>query len=93
MRMHCGAWRRLWFRLELVEEDRQVEEHICHDIAEQKAKGLHYHVDETLPVEERAARMKEKLRQRLAELGVNNKEKLRQRLAEQGEENVGNLTP
>jgi uncharacterized protein (DUF433 family) len=49
---------------ELVEKDRRVEERIQQGIADQKAKGLYREIDESLPVEERAARLKEKLRRR-----------------------------
>src|SRR5437870_11068664 len=45
---------------ELVEEDRDVEDRIKKGIAEQKAKGLHHEIDPSIPVEERAARLKEK---------------------------------
>ncbi|HUY36463.1 MAG TPA: DUF433 domain-containing protein [Pirellulales bacterium] len=50
---------------ELVEKDRQVEERIRRGIAQQKAKGLYHEVDESVPVEKRAERLKVKLRQRL----------------------------
>jgi uncharacterized protein (DUF433 family) len=53
-------------RHELAEEDRFVEERIEQDIAVQKAKGLYREIDSSLSIEERAARLKEKLRQRLA---------------------------
>lgn len=49
---------------ELAEKDRRVEERIRQGIAEQKARGLHREIDESLPVEERIARLKEKLRKR-----------------------------
>jgi uncharacterized protein (DUF433 family) len=52
---------------ELVEEDRRVEEWIQKGIAEQKAKGLHHEIDTSIPVEDRAARLKEKMRGRLKE--------------------------
>jgi len=54
-------------RDELAEKDRRVEERIQKGIAEQQAKGLHREIDESVPVEERAARLKAKLRRRLAE--------------------------
>lgn len=54
-------------RHELVEEDRYVEECIQQGIAEQRIKGLQHEIDSCVPVEERAARLKEKLRRRLAE--------------------------
>jgi uncharacterized protein (DUF433 family) len=57
---------------ELVEEDRQAEERIQQGIAEQKAKGLHHEIDESVPLEERIARMKEKLRQRQKEQAEKN---------------------
>jgi len=47
---------------ELVEEDRRVEEFHRQGIADQKAKGLHHEIDHSVPVEMRAARMKERLR-------------------------------
>jgi len=59
-------------RDELVEKDRRVEERIQKGIAEQKAKGLHREIDESVPVEERAARLKEKLRRRLIEQAEKN---------------------
>ena len=59
-------------RDELVEEDRYVEERIQEGIAEQKAKGLHHEIDSSIPVEERAARLKEKLRRRLKEQAEKN---------------------
>jgi uncharacterized protein (DUF433 family) len=54
-------------RDELAEEDRYVEERIRQGIAEQKAKGLYHEIDTSVPVEQRAARLKEKLRRKLAE--------------------------
>src|SRR5687768_16943334 len=45
---------------ELVEKDRRVEECIKQGIAEQKARGLYHQIDESVPVEERAERLKEK---------------------------------
>lgn len=48
---------------ELVEEDLQVEERIKQGIAEQKAKGLYHEIDSSIPLEERIARLKEKMRQ------------------------------
>jgi len=53
-------------RDELIAEDHEVEERIRKGIAEQKAKGLHHEIDLSVPVEVRAARLKEKLRLRLA---------------------------
>ncbi|MFO0968070.1 MAG: DUF433 domain-containing protein [Gemmataceae bacterium] len=54
-------------RDELAEKDRRVEERIKRDIAEQEAKGLRPKIDESIPIEERAARLREKLRRRIAE--------------------------
>ena len=59
-------------RDELVEKDRRIDERIKQDIAEQKAKGLYHEIDESIPVEERAARLKEKMRQRLKEQAEKN---------------------
>jgi uncharacterized protein (DUF433 family) len=53
-------------RNELEAEDRAVEERIRKDIAEQEAKGLRPEIDESVPVAERAARLREKLRRQLA---------------------------
>ena len=50
---------------ELVEKDRRVEERNRKGIEEQKAKGLYHEIDESVPVEVRAARLKERLRKRL----------------------------
>jgi hypothetical protein len=52
---------------ELVEKDRRAEEFIQRGIAEQKAKGLCPAIDESVPLEERVARLKIKMRQRLGE--------------------------
>ena len=57
---------------ELVEEDRQVEEFHKRGIADQKAKGLHHEIDTSVPVEVRAERLKEKMRQRLKEQAEKN---------------------
>lgn len=59
-------------RDELVAKDSRVEERIKRGIEEQKGKGLHHEIDESVPVEERAARLKEKLRQKLAGPTENN---------------------
>ena len=56
---------------ELVEKDRRAEEFIRQGVAAQKARGLHHEIDESVPVEERAARLKEQLRRRLAEQAEN----------------------
>jgi hypothetical protein len=50
---------------ELVEKDRRAEEFIQRGLAEQKAKGLYQEIDESVPLEERVARLKAKTRQRL----------------------------
>jgi uncharacterized protein (DUF433 family) len=47
-------------RDELVAKDSRVEERIKLAIEEQKSKGLYHEIDESVPVEERAARLKEK---------------------------------
>src|SRR5437870_3601171 len=57
---------------ELVEADRRVEDRIRRGVVEQKAKGLHLEIDTSVPVEERAARLKEKLRQKLKEQSERN---------------------
>src|SRR4051812_43299193 len=59
-------------REELAEEDREAEEWIRRSIAEQKAKGLYHEIDHSIPVEERAARLKEKLRRELTERAEKN---------------------
>lgn len=46
---------------ELVERDRRAEEFIQRGIAEQKAKGLYQEIDESVPLEKRIARLKEKM--------------------------------
>lgn len=56
---------------ELVEKDRQAEDFIQDGIAEQQAKGLRPVIDESVPQEERIARLKKRLHQRL---GVKNGE-------------------
>ncbi len=57
---------------ELVDADRRVEERIRRGIVEQKAKGLYHEIDESVTVEERAARLKEKLHRRLKEQAESN---------------------
>jgi uncharacterized protein (DUF433 family) len=57
---------------ELIEKDRRVEEFHRRQIAEQEAKGLRPKIDHSVPVEVRAERMKEKLRQRLKEQAEKN---------------------
>jgi hypothetical protein len=52
---------------ELVEKDRRIEGRIKQGIDEQKAKGLYNEIDASVPIEERAARLKDKLRRKLAE--------------------------
>ena len=59
-------------RDELVEQDRRVEERIQRGIVEQKAKGLYPEIDASLSVEERAERLKEKLRRKLKERAEKN---------------------
>lgn len=59
-------------RDQLAKADRRVDEFHHHGIAEQKAKGLHHEIDQTVPVEVRAARLKEKLRERLKEQAEKN---------------------
>lgn len=54
-------------RGELVEQDRRAEEFIRRGIESQKAKGLYPDIDEAIPVEERARRLKEALQRRQAE--------------------------
>ena len=54
-------------RDELVERDRRAEEFIRRGIAEQKAKGLYREIDESIPLPERVARLKEKMRSQIAE--------------------------
>src|SRR5438552_3020937 len=49
-------------RGELVEKDCRVEERIRQGIAAQKARGFSHTIDESVPMEQRAARLKEKLR-------------------------------
>lgn len=56
----------------LAEKDRRVEERIQQEIAEQKAKGLYHEIDESVSVEERARRLKEKLHGRLKEQAEKN---------------------
>jgi uncharacterized protein (DUF433 family) len=59
-------------RDELAQKDRLVDEFHRRGIAEQKAKGLYPEIDHSVPVEVRAARLKEKLRQRLKEQAEKN---------------------
>jgi uncharacterized protein (DUF433 family) len=54
-------------REELIEEDKRVDEFHRRGIAEQKAKGLYHEIDHSVPVEVRAARLKEKLQRRKKE--------------------------
>ena len=53
--------------VELVEKDRRVDERVKQGMADQKARGLHHDLDSSVPVEQRAARLKERLRRRLEE--------------------------
>jgi uncharacterized protein (DUF433 family) len=48
-------------RSELEEQDRRVEERIRRELAEQKAKGFAHELDRSIPVEERAAQLKERV--------------------------------
>jgi len=48
-------------RDELIEKDRRAEEFIQRGIAEHKAKGLYHEIDESVPLKERIARLKEKM--------------------------------
>jgi uncharacterized protein (DUF433 family) len=59
-------------RDELAEQDRRVEERNRQGIAEQKAKGLHHEIDQSVPVEVRAARLKAIVRKRLKEQAEKN---------------------
>ena len=53
---------------ELVEEDRRVEEYHQRRMAEQYARGgIFAPLDENMTIEERVARLKEKMRKRIAE--------------------------
>jgi hypothetical protein len=54
-------------REELIEADRRAEEFIQRGIAEQKAKGLYWEFDDSIPLEEQIARLKEKWRRQIAE--------------------------
>jgi hypothetical protein len=53
-------------RAELIERDRRAEERIRRGIEEQRAKGLYSEIDESVPRDERIARLRAKLRERLA---------------------------
>src|SRR5262245_32044309 len=53
-------------RAELIARDRRAEERTRRGIEEQRAKGLFPEIDESVPLEERIARLREKLRQRMA---------------------------
>jgi uncharacterized protein (DUF433 family) len=57
---------------ELVEKDRRAEEWIGRGIVEQKAKGLYIEIDESVPVEVRAERLKAKMRQKIKERAEKN---------------------
>jgi hypothetical protein len=54
-------------RQELADEDHRVEERVQQDLADLKAKGLHQEIDESVPLEVRVARLKEKARARQKE--------------------------
>ena len=58
---------------ELTETDRSAEEFIRQGMAAQRAKGLHHEIDESVPVQERAARLKAQLHRRLAERAEKNR--------------------
>src|SRR3989442_132186 len=57
---------------ELVQKDHRADEFIRQGIEAQRAKGLYHEIDESVPVEERAACLREQLRLRLAERAENN---------------------
>jgi uncharacterized protein (DUF433 family) len=57
---------------ELVEKDRRADEFIQKGVAAQRASGLYHEIDEAVPVEERAARLKEKLHRKLSEQAEKN---------------------
>ena len=46
---------------ELLEQDRRAEAFIQRGIAEQKAKGLYQEIDESVPLQERVARLKARI--------------------------------
>jgi len=46
---------------ELAEKDEQIEERNRRGIEEQKAKGLYFEIDESIPLEQRLATLKQKL--------------------------------
>jgi uncharacterized protein (DUF433 family) len=52
-------------RQELADKDRLVDERIKERIADQKARGLNHEIDDSISIEQRAARLQEKLRRRL----------------------------
>jgi len=54
-------------REELIEKDRRAEDFIQRGIAEQRAKGLSPEIDESVPLAERIARLKKKMRERPGE--------------------------
>jgi len=47
---------------ELVEQDRRAEDFIQRGIADQRAKGLYREIDDSIPLEERVARLRAKMR-------------------------------
>jgi uncharacterized protein (DUF433 family) len=59
-------------RDDLAEQDRRVEERIQQAMTEQKAKGLHHEIAESIPVSERAARLKARLRRARTDPAENN---------------------
>ena len=52
---------------ELVDKDRRAEDFIRRAMAEQRAQGLCSDIDDSVPREDRIAKLKEKMRQRLGE--------------------------
>jgi hypothetical protein len=51
----------------LLELDREADEFIRRGIEDQKAKGLYREIDDSVPLEERIARLKDKMRRQHAE--------------------------
>jgi hypothetical protein len=52
---------------ELVEKDRRGEEFIRRGIAEQKARGLYHEIDESIPMQERVDRLRERMQRMKSE--------------------------
>ncbi len=59
-------------RAELMEADREVEQRIEREIADQQARGLRHEIDQSASVTERAARLKEKMVRKLRERAERN---------------------